>query len=264
MKRQLHIEHRRHQKRFEDDVLPWDTPGETTKKLRTHVNKERQLNEKLKALQAEDLRTQSLAQPNLDASVIIAIATSREDVGKLTLLGLKTVLWDNTVEQHELLLRARERLWFDGQADSSIFWPEGSVSSFEVASRLMGGLAATEEWYQLCTSEHRMIRPVAALLPSLGQHYEICFHKSLEKAPLEPPAAIARCVEASVKIGAPSNFQLRANWKDVTRKEAFVIIADELAVPEKLRPLKRKAIQEGKKGRPCSFVQIVHSLSIWG
>ena len=253
----------RQKRQFEEDVLPWDVNCSVRKKLRKALAKEAKLKDQLRVLERSDLRTESLAQPNLKPNAVTAVVLTEADADKLHPLGLLTALWLNTVEQYEMLLTAHKLLWYEGQG-SSLFLPGESASSFQVASRLLGGYIATEEWYDLCQAEHRLIRPAVALKSCLSSSYEICFHKSLDTAPLDAAAAIARCIEAAVKTGKTCNWRVRANWKDVTCKKAFVLLADELTVPKKLRPLKQKALNEGKKGRACSIVHLLQSVAIWG
>ena len=260
----------RQKKRFREDALPQGTCREDVRKLHQHEKREEELLEQVRRLDRRELHCVSLVQPELFKCNTVAVALTAEDERDLMGLGLKTVLWRNSTEQFESLLQARNLVWFcrDPSVESQCFLASGAsdVSGFVMATRLLGGFLGTAEWFKVCQANSRIVQPPARVKPALWERTEVCFHKSLEADEQLPDSAmaIAKAVEASVKVQNPSLWQLRGDWKQVTCKEAFILVSVSVSNCEsKLEKLKQKAAREGKLGSTCSFVQLLRAISAW-
>ena len=258
----------RQKKLFREDILPESNCNPVAKKLRTHEKKEQALLEQVRVLNQRELHINSLAQPDLDKSRVVGVAETEDDERQLILLGLKTVLWTNTTEQYQSLLEARDLVWFCRAAEvqDACFLASESceVSGFVMATRLLGGFLGTDEWCKVCLANCRVIQPPARLKPALWERMELCFHKSLEANLPDAARAIARAVEASVKVRKPSLWRLRSSWKEVKCKNAFILIAASiLSCEHELKKLKKKAFKEQKLGNVGSAVHLLQTVSAW-
>ncbi|CAE7887512.1 unnamed protein product [Symbiodinium microadriaticum] len=261
---------KRQKKRFAEDALPQGSCRQDVRKLHQHEKKRKELLETVRRLDRRELHCVSLAQPELSKCSTVAVALTADDETDLMGMGLKTVLWQNTTQQFESLMQVRNLVWFcrDPNVEIQCFLASGAgaVSGFVMATRLLGGFLGTAEWFKVCQAHSRIVQPPACVKPALWERAEVCFHKSLEADPSLPDAAIAigKAVEASVKVRNPSLWQLRGDCKQVTSKEAFILISASVSDCEsKLGKLKQKAVQEGKLGSACSFVQLLRAISVW-
>ena len=82
---------------------------------------------------------------------------------------LRCVPFDNSVAQYQELLRlSPEKLfWYvDGLSEESLILPregDANISAFMVASRILGGFIATDEWMKACAASREVLRPTLSL-----------------------------------------------------------------------------------------------------
>ena len=216
--RRFHFHALRKKKQLQEDALP-PGAGAVSDKLRKHLADEAKIKSNLETL--EQLEYTVAAGHILPSDRTLCVVASDQDESRIetSVPGLVTVRWQNSVDQYKELA-AHELIWYNHEIDKMI-WADGS-SSFQVASRMLGGFVAGHQWLRHCEDFGGLLRPAVQLKPTLSEMVELCFHRSVA-VDSGAATAIARCVHAT-----KNTWIIRSKWKDMQRKNGVVLVTGDV------------------------------------
>ena len=134
------------------------------KEFRTALSKDASLQEAVQAIRSAPTGVQDVP---LEAAGAVVLCNSESCLVRLAgigRLGLTCSRFLNTVAQYRelLLLPPRKILWYvDASSEENFVVPDRKVATtaFLMASRVLGGYVATEEWAKVCTGAARLLAP---------------------------------------------------------------------------------------------------------
>ncbi|CAE7377150.1 PDE2A [Symbiodinium microadriaticum] len=134
------------------------------KEFRTALSKDASLQEAVQAIRSAPTGVQDVPLEAAGAVVLCNSENCLVRLGGIARLGLTCSRFLNTVAQYRelLLLPPRKILWYvDASSEENFVVPDRKVATtaFLMASRVLGGYVATEEWAKVCTGAARLLAP---------------------------------------------------------------------------------------------------------
>ena len=126
------------------------------------LRKEAELHEAIQAIRSAPMGVQDTALDTVGTVVLCNSAASVEKLDAVAALGLRCMVFTNTVEEYRRLLPlpARKLVWYV-EKDSDFVLPSNKepVTPFLLASRILGGYVGTNEWAKCCSDNGRLLAP---------------------------------------------------------------------------------------------------------